>query len=201
MSLTDWLKPKTPGPWPFTMPRPLPDVAKYQKLLVQGIDLSMEWLLSDWRWLFDASYRPIVATACGGLFLERAGAIYWLDDAMGQLTQVAASKAELEQAVRQLDHCAPWFKPDVVHAAEQAHRPLRSGECFSYTLPPAVGGDYAPRNVMPTPLPLHLQIHGQLHRQFRELPKGTRIRKFDLKRTDHGYVITVVTDRGVGSTG
>ena len=122
------------------------------------------------------------------------GAIYWLDDAMGELTQVATSSEEYEEAVLEIENFGLWFKPELIRDAELAHRPLGPGECFSYTIPPAVGGKYEPRNFQPTPFWVHLQLHGQMHRQLKQLPMGARIRKFDVKRTACGYTIKVVTD-------
>ena len=52
---------------------------------------------------------------------------------------------------------------------------LARGQCFSYRLPPMLGGVWEPANFEPTDLSVHFSILGQVCRQVRALPEGTPV--------------------------
>ena len=148
-----------------------------------GIDLAS--LLSDWRWLVDESYQPVVISALGDLFLRHDdGRIFWLDTAWGQLTEVAPSAEEFKQRMAQPENAAEWFAPQLIGELLTAGLTLGPGECFSYKHPPILGGEPEIDNFEPTLLEVHCSILGQIHEQVKDLPPGTPIGNIEIEEPE-----------------
>lgn len=147
---------------------------------LNGVDL--DELLSEWRWLIDESYEPVVITALGDLFLRHDdGRIFWLDSGWGQLTEVASSADEFKQLMGQPDNANEWFIPQLVGDILTAGQQLGPGQCFTYKQPPVLGGVIEPDNFEPSDLQVHFGILGQIHRQVKDLPPGTEIGEIQLE--------------------
>jgi hypothetical protein len=55
--------------------------------------LSVNKLLSEWRWLCPGDFRLIAVNAFGELFLEdNVGAIHWLEMAIARMSRVADTR-------------------------------------------------------------------------------------------------------------
>jgi hypothetical protein len=57
---------------------------------------------------------------------------------------------------------------------------LQPNEVYTFSVPPIIGGQIAIENMEATDFDVALTIAGQLHRQVRDLPPGTRISGFRL---------------------
>lgn len=148
----------------------------FNELTVSPNGVDLDGLLSEWRWLIDESHQVAVITALGDLFLRHSdGRILWLDAGFGQLTEVASSADEFKQLMVQPQNANEWFAPQLVGDLLSSGKTLAPGECFSYTVPPALGGQIEPANFEPTDLQVHFGILGQIHRQIKDLPPGTPI--------------------------
>jgi len=55
---------------------------------------------------------------------------------------------------------------------------LKDGQCYDFTLHPAVGGKTEYSNIQPRDFVLAVHIAGQIHKQNGDWPPGTRIAKF-----------------------
>ena len=67
-------------------------------LTIKTDGLSFDSFLSDWRWLVQPSYAPVLMTAFGDLFLrDEAGRVHFLDLMAGEFKQAAASQEEFER--------------------------------------------------------------------------------------------------------
>jgi hypothetical protein len=52
---------------------------------------------------------------------------------------------------------------------------LAAGQCYSYKIPPLLGGSFESANVEAMSAMVHFSIMGQIHEQTRHLPPGTKI--------------------------
>jgi len=121
-------------------------------------------LLDEWRWLVSDRFEPAWCTACGDLFLQqRDGAVYLLDSAMGSLLAVARSAELLDEAAR--DHFDAWWKPALHAAAQKRTRPLQTGECYGWIVPPRLGGNATADNLEPRALAEHFDALGRAFRR------------------------------------
>lgn len=142
-------------------------------------------LLSDWRWLVGEGTELVMVGSLGDLFLrDEAGRILWLDSGAGQLSEVAGSEEDFRNLLKQPEQVNDWLLPQLVGDILQSGRQLAPGQCFSYKLPPMLGGQVEPENFEPTDLGVHCSICGQIARKTRDLPEGTPIRSFTLSDED-----------------
>ncbi|HEV7405893.1 MAG TPA: T6SS immunity protein Tdi1 domain-containing protein [Chthoniobacteraceae bacterium] len=139
---------------------------------------SRDDLLSEWRWQINGGFQIILISSLGDLFLsDSAGHIHWLDSGAGRLNEVAAGLDEFQQLRQQPAYVAEWFAPRLVGAILQRGVRLAPGQCFSYKLPPILGGQMEPTNFEATDLCVHLSILGQINRRAKDLPDGTPIER------------------------
>jgi hypothetical protein len=148
----------------------------WNELTVSPYDVDLEGLLAEWRWLVDESYHPVVISALGDLILRHdAGRIFWLNAGWGSLNEVAPSVEEFKQRMVQLENAQQWFSPTLVGDLITQRSRLQPGKCFSFKIPPVLGGEISVDNFEPTDLQVHFSILGQIHRQVKDLPAGTKI--------------------------
>jgi len=154
----------------------------WNELTVSSDGVDLDGLLSEWRWLADESFHPVVISALGDLFLRHDdGRIFWLSAGWGQLTEVATSAEEFKRRMVQRANANERFVPDLVGDILTAGQRLGPGECFGYKHPPVLGGEIEPDNFEPTDLQVHFGILGQIHRQVKDLPPGTPIGKINIE--------------------
>ena len=138
-------------------------------------------LLTDWRWLVGDDKQVLVVSALGDLFLRNEeGQIYWLDTGAARLSQVATSVEEFKRLMQQTEHADEWFLPQLVGDLIESGQRLAAGQCYSYKLPPMLSGKIELDNFEPQDLLVHCVIFGQIARQIRDLPEGTKIRGFEV---------------------
>ena len=139
-------------------------------------------LLVCWRWLVDESFSAILPTALGDLFLEhRDGTIWFLDTCGGQMEQVAANYQEFKILLGDDECLRSWFATELVADLLAAGLRRGSGECFSPSLPPIIGGKLEPSNFQACSLVAHHALLGPLHEKVRQLPPGTPISSIELE--------------------
>ena len=133
-------------------------------------------LLRDWQWLLGGAMQLLIVSALGDMFLAAAdGQVFWLDTGAGQLHQIAATVDEFQQLRQQRDHADQWFIPQLVGDLISSGVLLSPGQCYSYKIPPILGGQIEPANFEPTELSVHFSVLGQILRKVKDLPPGTKI--------------------------
>ena len=142
-------------------------------------NVPLEELLSDWRWLIDDAYSPLLMTAFGDLFLKsETGGVYFLDLVSGEFNRVAATVNEFETLLRNPEKVEEWLMPDLVMSLREQGMTLEDRECYGYKIPPVLGGEISVENVEPSDLAVYFSILGQIHHQVHDLPPGTPITGF-----------------------
>ncbi len=138
-------------------------------------------LLECWTWLIPPSYTPLVATAVGDLFLSSPTcSVYWLDAGAGRLTITSFSTHEFSAAITDPVNIEAWFFPELVLTLRRLLGPLEKHQCYSFKLPPTLGGSYRdPHNYHRCDLVVHLGVLGQVNEQARHLPEGSVVAHFE----------------------
>jgi hypothetical protein len=148
----------------------------WNELAVDSQNHNEEDLLSDWRWLVGDSVHLLLVSAIGDMFLANTdGHVLWLDTGTGQLQQIASSLEEFQQLRQQRDSVDQWFIPQLVGDLISSGVRLAPGQCYSYKNPPILGGEIELGNFEPMDLAIHFRVLGQIHKQVKDLPPGTRI--------------------------
>ena len=133
-------------------------------------------LLFEWRWLVPESMDLRMVSTLGDAFLESAdGAIHWLDVAAAELSRVAVSMAEFDDLRQAAENSEQWFMPQLVRDLIAEGRRPGIGRCFSYKIPPSLGGVFEPSNLEESSLSAHFAGMGKIQAQVKHLPLGTAI--------------------------
>jgi hypothetical protein len=142
-------------------------------------EFDLEEALASWRWLVPESVRPLLVTAMGDLFMIMADdSVLFLDTIAGVRESAAASIAEWEHKLPDLELLDRWFIPGLVVLLRDA-APLCQGECYSPVHPPILGGTYAVENWRPVHWSFHFSYSGRMHEAIKDLPDGTVITKWN----------------------
>lgn len=141
---------------------------------LEGIDGTE--LLDDWQWLLAGSHRLLAVTRMGDAFVEKAdGEVIFLDTLEGALKHAARSQSAFLKLLKTGAFDSTWFNPDMVALLEARSEYLAPGQCYSYKIPPVLGGSFESANVNAVNASVHFCIMGQIHEQVRHLPPGTKI--------------------------
>ena len=134
-----------------------------------------ETLLEDWVWLIGSRKFPILITALGDAFVQDAddGSVHLLSAGPGTLSKVADNADTFRQRLTDKAFVVDNFVPDILVQLRNSGALLKSGQVYSFRVPPALGGEYVPANLQPPDLSVHFSLLGQIHRQARHLPEGT----------------------------
>jgi hypothetical protein len=133
-------------------------------------DIDVEALLGDWRWLVgDKVFLLHRATAMGSLFLsDSQGAIYFLDTTDGTFRRVADSVRALDGLLEDRNARRTLLWSFFVRELRSRAVEVGTGQCYSWMVPPFLGGASSPENIEVADLMVHVSILGQLHRQVQE---------------------------------
>ncbi|HQR66540.1 MAG TPA: DUF1851 domain-containing protein [Thermoanaerobaculia bacterium] len=140
--------------------------------------------LEQWHWLLPPSLElePLLLTALGDLFLEAPDqSVLFLDTTDGTVTLIAKNRESWQRQLQDSERLSYWFQPGFVAALRASGYSLADGEVFSPTIPPILGGKQAPENYSPTHWLAHFHLLGQIHRQVKDLPSGTKISSIKVK--------------------
>lgn len=148
----------------------------YERYFADIAGIEPKSLLDDWRWLLgDRVFSVWKATALGDLFLKTTdGAIWFLDMMEGKLIAFATDESDYEAKIADR-HVRKNVLLSFLVRDLQAQVALHAGECYSPDIPPILGGRLKTENLKPTDIGVHASIMGQIHRQVKDLPAGTKI--------------------------
>lgn len=146
-----------------------------------------EAVLADWEWLLDGAYTLWFVTKFGDAFLKRRddGAISWLNTVEGTVERVAGDEQEFEKRCEQKEDFDTWFMPTIIDDSVPIGLTPGPNQCLSFKVPPKLGGQLLPDNLEVCDISVHFSIAGQLLRQIKDLPPGTKIGKVNIKAAGH----------------
>jgi hypothetical protein len=135
-------------------------------------------ICSDWQWLLNNQYIPIMVSCSGDMFLiDETKSVSWLDTGTGQLQKIADDVDQFNSALADIDNIDKWFLASVVLDLIEKGMNLKENEVYSYKLMPILNGNYSTENFEMTDISVHFSMTGQICRQVKDLPDGTRINK------------------------
>jgi hypothetical protein len=144
--------------------------------------LAFDRLLADWRWLVQPSYRPVLMTAFGDLFLrDETGHVHFLDLMAGDFKQVATSEDEFYHLCEDRERRRRWFISFLIIELRKIHGDLASRECYGCKTPLTLGGQLEVENFERTNLQTHYSVLGQLQKQVSQMPPGTKVDSIKIK--------------------
>ena len=133
--------------------------------------------LESWDWHDFTGKEPIAVTAFGDVFFESKEGIYFLDKVSGEFTVVCKTKEELEKILNTPDGQDHYLMSEIVLLARERGLLLNEGECYEFKIAPFLSGPIEFDNLQKMDFKISLHITGQLIKQVKDLPPGTKINK------------------------
>ena len=140
---------------------------------------SYQRALDDWAWLPIGGKHPFLASLFGDVFLEDSAGIWVLDVLEGSLERVFDDRIQMTAVLGTEEGQDRHLLAGLAFGAE--HRlGLVPGpdQVLAWRLPPVLGAPTAVENLQLMDFEVYLSLQGQLHRQLKDLPPGTRISGF-----------------------
>lgn len=139
-----------------------------------GVD--MDTLLDDWSWAMPEPLRPILITAMGDAFAQgEPGAAYFIDMVEGTIKLAAEDGGSFETLLSNTEFVTDHLFPSRIIQLRKAGKTLKPMHVYSHKHLLVLGGDDDIGNVEVTDVSVHVSIHGQVHRQVKDLPDGASI--------------------------
>lgn len=139
--------------------------------------LEVERLLSKWRWLCPFRVALVARTAFGDLFLrDDAGAIFWLNTDVGNLTKIARSEAAFREMAETPEKRLEWFDEPRVQAFANLGLTPDASQCIAFSVPLMFAETGHPNTPYIVDLYENVSFLGDLNRQISGLPDGAKVR-------------------------
>lgn len=140
-----------------------------------------ERYLSWWHWKTGEDVRPVAVTTFGDWLFERGdGSVHHLSILDGSVEQVCSKRRQLDDALRGEDARDRFLSETFAIRAWRAGMTLKAGECYSYIVPPVIGGSFEQENVRPFALAGYQLIMYQLTQLVRGVPEGTETNRLEM---------------------
>jgi hypothetical protein len=99
-----------------------------------------------------------------------------LDVGTGALTRLADNRDDFCSKIDEGDNANNWLMIPLVDQLVAAGIHLLPGQCYGFTIPPVIGGDYTVENSTVLAISTYLPTAGYIHNQLRDLPDGSKVR-------------------------
>jgi hypothetical protein len=133
-------------------------------------------LISEWRSLLPKTFDIWLVNRFGDIFaVFEDGSVHLLDVGRGIIERLADSREHFIDRMDQDGNGEGWLLTRLVDECVAAGMKLKENQCYGFKIPPILGGDYEVENVEVTDLSVHYSLQGQICRQVRDLPPGTKI--------------------------
>ncbi|APW58704.1 DUF1851 domain-containing protein [Paludisphaera borealis] len=133
-------------------------------------------LLSGWAWLLPVEVTVWLMNRFGDLFLTSpGGTVHLLDVGAGSLTRLAEDRNDFFRKLDEEGNADDWLMIPLVDRLTAAGIRLQSGQCYSFVVPPVLGGDYTAENTVVLPIKEHYEAYGSYHCSLRGMPDGTQV--------------------------
>ena len=136
--------------------------------------------LESWDWYDFTGKVPIAVTAFGDIFFDSNEGIYFLDKVSGDFTVVCETKEELEKILNTSDGQDHYLMSELVLLARDRGLLLNEGECYEFKIAPFLSGQIELDNLQVMDFKVSLHITGQLIKQVKDLPPGTKITEVNI---------------------
>jgi hypothetical protein len=143
--------------------------------------------LSSWTWATGEDARPVALTKfCDWLFERPDGAIYHLSIQDGSVERVAGSRRQLSEALATGEARDRYLSATFVERAERSGKRLAPDQCYSYVIPPVIGGSFDDGNVRPFGIGAYQLVMVQLTQLAKHVPKGTATSRLKMQLREDG---------------
>jgi hypothetical protein len=130
--------------------------------------------LSPWSAILPLPARVLRTNLFGDVFVvDQTGGIHMLERAACTAGQISSSEEEFWRQVN--DDANGWQLRPLVDECRRSGRVLADGQCYAFTRPPVLGGDYTVANVYVAPWREWFSLTADLFDQIKDLPDGAPV--------------------------
>jgi hypothetical protein len=135
-------------------------------------------ILADWAWLLPGrEFTLSLMNRFGDLFIVMdSGSVHLLRVCDGSAEKVAENREDFYRQVDEDNNGNDWFMIPFIDKLVAAGKLLKEGRCYSFVLPPVLGGEYTIENTCDLNVAEHFSVYASIHHQIKDLPDGTRVR-------------------------
>jgi hypothetical protein len=144
--------------------------------LIEQDDKNWNEFMSDWRFLLPESFAIWLVNRFGDIVLVvEDGSVHFFDVGAGTIRRVADNREHFCTLIDQDDNGNEWLMMDLTDDCVAAGLKLSANQCYSFKIPPILGGEYSVDNVAPADLAVHYSFQADICRQTKDLPDGTKV--------------------------
>jgi hypothetical protein len=134
--------------------------------------------LQSWDWLGIGARSPVCTSPFGDVFFRADDGFWWLDTLEARVTREWATAEEMYAALSTPEGQDRFLLAGLAASAERQGITPVGAQVYGFTAAPILGGELSVSNIQVIDFVVSVNILGQLHRQVRDLPPGTRISEF-----------------------
>jgi Domain of unknown function (DUF1851) len=133
-------------------------------------------LLSSWVPPLPPSFTVWLVNRFGDLFIVvDDGSVHMLELSAGVITRLADDREDFARKIDLEGNADEWLMILLVDQCVAAGIVLSADQCYSYKIPPILGGVYGVQNVQPADLSVNYSLMADICRQANALPVGTKV--------------------------
>jgi hypothetical protein len=133
-------------------------------------------LLAYWAWILPEEFTIWLMNRYGDLFIVfEEGSIYMLDVGNGTLRKLAESRDDFCTKVSEDNNANNWLMIPLIDELRGLGKELLRGKCYSFVIPPALGGVYTVENTCVLSIAEHYGVYAVIHEQIKGLQEGTQV--------------------------
>ena len=127
-----------------------------------------------WAWLLPDEATIIAVSALGDIvFEDEAGGIKLLSSSLnGDILLIAPDMGAFHEKMLEENFRDEWFLTGLMVGARRAGLTLQLQECYSFQIPPILGGEISVGNMVKLPLVAQMAVASQIHRQVSQMSPG-----------------------------
>jgi hypothetical protein len=139
-------------------------------------------LLHDWLYLLPSEFTIWMINKLGDVIVVfKDGSVHFLDLGAGQLSRIGNDGKDFASRLSHGDNSSIWLATTLIDGCRAAGMTLTENQCYSYRIPPFLGGAFAVENIEPSDIAVHYGLLGQLWSNTRSLPSGAKIEGVTIK--------------------
>ena len=144
--------------------------------LMDQRDLDWSRLLADWARVLPSEFTVWIMNRYGDLFLVFDDGTIHMLDVSGSLAKVAENRDDFCRKIDEGDNANIWLMIPLVDQLVETGVCLSPGQCYSFLIPPILGGEYSVGTPRFIPISEHYGVYASYHEQLKDLLDGTIVR-------------------------
>jgi len=136
-----------------------------QDYLIDHTNFDWRNLLYGWTWLLPPKFTLWLMNRFGDLFLVLPDdSVHLLDVGAGTLTKLADSQDEFCHKIDEGENASTWLMVPLINELAAAGIRLGPGFCYSFLVPPTLGGRHSVENTVVRPIVEHYGVYRSVHK-------------------------------------